>query len=62
LPSYYADVAVFDPATVEDKATFENPHLFPAGIPHVIVNGVNVIKDGKFTGKTPGRVIRDFGG
>jgi N-acyl-D-amino-acid deacylase len=62
LPGYYADVAVFDPATVEDKATFENPHLFPAGIPHVIVNGVNVIKDGKFTGKTPGRVIRDFGG
>lgn len=60
-PGYYADVVVFDPATVQDRGTFEDPHQYPAGIPHVIVNGVSVIKDGEFTGKTPGKVLRDFG-
>lgn len=61
VPGYHADVVIFDPATVEDRATFENPHVYPVGIPHVVVNGVSVIKDGDFTGNTPGKVLRDFG-
>jgi len=61
LPGHWADVVAFDPATVEDGATFENPHVYPVGIPHVIVNGVAVIKDGDFTGETPGKVLRGFG-
>ena len=60
-PGYYADVVLFDPDGIEDMATFENPHVYAAGIPHVIVNGVSVIKDSDFTGKTPGKVLRDFG-
>jgi N-acyl-D-amino-acid deacylase len=57
-----ADVVVFDPATVADRATFEEPHQFPAGIPHVIVNGTFVIRDGDHTGARPGRAVRPQGG
>ena len=59
-PGYAADLVAFDPATVADTATFEAPHSYPDGIPHVAVNGTMVIQDGEFTGNTPGKVIRDF--
>jgi N-acyl-D-amino-acid deacylase len=53
-----ADLVVFDPDTVADRATFEEPHQFPVGVPHVIVNGAFVIRDGEHTGARPGRAAR----
>lgn len=53
-----ADLVVFDPDTVEDKATFDDPHQYAQGIDWVIVNGVPVIEDGKHTGARPGMVLR----
>ena len=53
-----ADVVVFDPATVADRATFEAPHAYPVGIPWVVVNGVVAVEDGRFTGARAGRVLR----
>jgi N-acyl-D-aspartate/D-glutamate deacylase len=58
---YAADITVFDPATVADKATFVQPHQYPVGIPYVIVNGQVVLDDGKHTGALPGKVIRGPG-
>ncbi len=60
-PGFAADLVVFDPETVADTATFEAPHSYAAGIPHVAVNGELVVEAGQFTGRTPGRVIRGFG-
>ncbi|HVR43555.1 MAG TPA: D-aminoacylase [Thermoanaerobaculia bacterium] len=57
-PGMKADVVVFDPATVRDLATFEDPHRYSVGIEHVIVNGVPVLEDGAMTGRLPGRVLR----
>ncbi|NLC59007.1 MAG: D-aminoacylase [Armatimonadetes bacterium] len=54
----YADLVAFDPATVIDHATYEEPHRYPEGIRHVFVNGVAVVRDGKQTGALPGRVLR----
>jgi len=51
-----ADLAVFDAARVADQATFESPHQYPTGIPHVIVNGQLVIHDGKHTNARPGQI------
>ena len=56
-PGMAADITLFDPATVSDKATFENPAQYPVGIPYVIVNGVVVIDKGEHTGARPGRVL-----
>jgi N-acyl-D-amino-acid deacylase len=54
---YFADVVVFDPKTVADKATFEKPHQYAAGMKHVFVNGAQVLKDGEHTGAKPGRAL-----
>ncbi len=56
-----ADVVVFDPATVTDKATFENPNQLSVGMDYVLVNGVPVIAQGKMTGALPGHVLRGPG-
>jgi N-acyl-D-amino-acid deacylase len=53
----FADVVVFDPATIADHATYENPHQYSTGVKHVFVNGVQVIKDGEHTGAKPGRAL-----
>ena len=58
---FYADVVVFDPATVRDHATFAEPLQYATGIEHVFVNGEQVLKDGEHTGATPGRVVRGPG-
>jgi N-acyl-D-aspartate/D-glutamate deacylase len=58
---YYADVVVFDPATVTDHATFAAPHQYATGVSHVFVNGGQVLKDGEHTGATPGQVVRGPG-
>ena len=60
-PGYYADIVIFDPATIKDHATFENPHQYSTGVAHVFVNGSQVLKDGEHTGATPGRVVRGPG-
>lgn len=52
-----ADLVLFDPATVADKATFLEPHQYAVGVTHVWVNGIPVLADGKMTGKLPGRVL-----
>jgi N-acyl-D-amino-acid deacylase len=54
---YFADVVVFDPAKIQDHATFEKPHQYSTGVVHVLVNGTPVIMDGEHTGATPGRVV-----
>ena len=53
----YADVVVFDPATVIDKATFEQPHQLAVGVRDVWVNGRQVLANGRHTGATPGRIV-----
>jgi N-acyl-D-amino-acid deacylase len=60
-PGYYADLAIFDPATIADRATFEAPHAYAIGMRHVFVNGGQVLADGEPTGATPGRVVRGPG-
>lgn len=60
-PGFHADVVVFDPQTVGDLATFEEPHQLSVGMRHVFVNGVQVLRDGEHTGATPGRVVRGPG-
>ena len=53
----FADVVVFDPATIADRATFERPHQYAVGMRHVFVNGTQVLKDGEHTGAKPGRAL-----
>ena len=60
-PEFLADVVVFDPATIADKATYERPHQYAVGMRHVWVNGVRVLKDGEHTDAKPGRVVRGPG-
>lgn len=58
---FYADVVVFDPATIQDHATFVKPHQYATGMLHVFVNGTQVLKDGEHTGAKPGRFVRGPG-
>jgi N-acyl-D-amino-acid deacylase len=58
---HHADLAIFDPATIADHATFEQPHRYATGMRHVFVNGTQVLRDGEPTGATPGRVVRGQG-
>lgn len=60
-PGYFADIVVFDPATITDHATFEKPHQYATGVQHVWVNGVQVLKNGEHTGAKPGRFVRGPG-
>jgi N-acyl-D-amino-acid deacylase len=60
-PGYYADVVAFDPAKIQDHATFEQPHQYSTGMVHVFVNGEQVLADGEHTGARPGRVVRGPG-
>jgi N-acyl-D-amino-acid deacylase len=57
----FADVVVFDPAAISDRATYEQPHQYAVGVRHVLVNGVPVLLDGEHTGATPGRVVHGPG-
>ncbi len=58
---YFADLAIFNPETIQDHATFAKPHQFATGMEHVFVNGVQVLKDGEHTGELPGQVVRGPG-
>ncbi len=58
---YFADVVVFDPDTIQDHATFVEPHQYATGMRHVFVNGEQVLKDGEHTGATPGRAVHGPG-
>ncbi len=60
-PGMYADVVVFDPATIRQNATYEQPNQLSTGVREVFVNGVEVVHDGRHTGATPGRIVRGPG-
>ena len=53
-PGYFADLTVFDPATVKDESTYAEPHRYPTGIPYVVVNGAVVVDDGRMGAARPG--------
>ena len=57
----HADIVIFDPLTITDKATYANPHQFPEGIAYVLVNGQVVVERGEHTGRLPGRILRGPG-
>jgi N-acyl-D-amino-acid deacylase len=58
---YFADVVIFDPATIQDHATFEKPHQYSTGVSHVFVNGTHALADGEPTGAASGRFVRGRG-
>ena len=58
-PGYFADIAVFDPGTIAEHATFADPHQYSTGVSHVLVNGQSALADGELSGEVPGRVIRN---
>ena len=58
LPGFFADVIVFDPETIADKSTYEQPTLLAVGMKYVLVNGVLTIDDGRYTGATAGKPLR----
>ena len=60
-PGYFADIAIFDPAKIQDHATFEKPHQYSTGMVHVFVNGTQVLENGEHTNARPGRVVRGPG-
>ena len=60
-PGNYADIAIFDPVRIADRATFTQPQQYAVGMVHVLVNGVPVLRDGEHTGATPGRFVKGPG-
>jgi N-acyl-D-amino-acid deacylase len=58
---HFADLAIFDPATIADRATFAEPHQYAVGMRHVFVNGVQVLAEGEPSGATPGRFVHGPG-
>lgn len=60
-PGYFADIVIFDPQRIQDHATYQEPHRYSTGVVHVLVNGVEVLRNGEHTGATPGRVVRGPG-
>jgi N-acyl-D-amino-acid deacylase len=60
-PGFYADLAIFDPRTIADRATYAAPHAYAVGMRQVFVNGVQVLKDGTHNGATPGRFVKGRG-
>jgi N-acyl-D-aspartate/D-glutamate deacylase len=60
-PGAYADIVVFDPATIADHATYDRPQQFATGMRDVFVNGVQVLRDGEHTGAKPGQVVHGPG-
>lgn len=58
---YFADIVIFDPETIQDHSTFDDPHQYSTGVNDVIINGIQVLKDGAHTGAKPGRALRGPG-
>ena len=58
---FFADIAVFDPNTINDHSTFESPHVLSEGVKYVFVNGTLIVRDGRHTGAKPGRVLHGPG-
>ena len=61
IPGFFADIVIFDPETVTDHATYQEPHQFATGVQHVFVNGVQVLQSGQHTGAMPGRFVKGPG-
>jgi len=55
---YQADLVIFDPQSISDAATYEDPHQYPSGISFVLVNGQVVVENGAHSGKRPGAILR----
>lgn len=60
-PGFYADLVIFNPETIQDHATFDEPHQYATGVEHVFVNGEQVLENGEHTGATPGRFVKGPG-
>ena len=60
-PGYFADIAIFDPKTINDNSRFDDPHRYASGVQYVLVNGVPVVSKGEHTGATPGRAVHGPG-
>ena len=58
---FFADIVVFDPNTITDHSTFDDPHQYSTGVEQVFVNGVQVLENGEHTGALPGAVVRGPG-
>jgi N-acyl-D-aspartate/D-glutamate deacylase len=56
-PGFWADIVVFDPETIRDRNTYEEPHRISVGMKHVFVNGVEIVRDERATGAKPGMVV-----
>jgi N-acyl-D-amino-acid deacylase len=57
-PGYHADLVIFDPDKIADRATWGDPHQYPAGVEYVIVNGQVIVEHGEHTGRLPGTILK----